>query len=278
MMASLNNLPGRVALGLKVWEKGISSFMTSQALATAKNKWLKPSRSSNAYSIISFYTALYKKGTVSWRWLLERLASPTDFEIHYGSGKLPKVSLKEADKVVKAIQDKEDPTFVVSADIDREATVEMHYIKQTEFVLRNRIQRIATLLVSDEFSSAMVGCFNKQLFAFDQSEGYQDESHVKDIATARVGFIVKTFLQELILDPYYDKLQELLAIDVNQLHLHELFDLYDRFENLRRDCEIGVRCEVKREVPVSSELYVLRKISDISQVPKNWVYRQDPMR
>lgn len=166
MLASLNNLPGRVSLGLKVWEKGISSFTTSLALATVKNKWAKPTRSSSAYSIISFYTSLYKKGSVSWRWLMERLASPTDFSIHYGSGKLPKVSLKEAEKVVKAIQDKEDPSFAVSADADREAAVEMHYIKQTEFVLRDRIQRIANLLVSDEFTGAMVGCFNKQLFDF----------------------------------------------------------------------------------------------------------------
>lgn len=304
MLASLNNLPGRVALGLKVWEKGISSFMTSQALATVKNKWAKPTRSHSAYSIISFYTSLYKKGVVSWRWLLERLASPEDFSIHYGSGKLPKVSLKEAEKVIKAIQDKEDPNFAVSADPDREAAVEISYIKQTEFLLRGRISRIATLLVSDEFTGAMVGCFNKQLFDFYASEGvhasspeedkwrvvsneghiltenfstkeeallaygHLDESHCRNIMQAKVGFVVKDFLQDLILDPYYSKLQVLLAKDVNQLHLHELFELMDDLESLRRDCEIGVREETVRSIPVTSEMYVLRKIEAISNVPK----------
>jgi hypothetical protein len=245
--------------------------------------------------------------------LLERLASPQDFSIHYGSGKLPKVSIKEAEKIVKAIQDKEDPMFAVSADADREAAVEMNYIKQTEFLLRGRIQRLATLLVSDEFTGAMIGCYNKQLFDFyradgavldspeegvyrflslpasfyspseggeiltpsfksveelKESYGLLDESHCRNMMQARVGFVVKDFLQDLILDPYYQKLQGLLELDVNQLHLHELFDLMDRLEALRRDCEIGVRCEVKRELPVSSDIYVLRKIEAISQVPK----------
>jgi len=39
--------------------------MTSQALATVKNKWAKPTSSHGAFSIISFYTSLYKKGIVS---------------------------------------------------------------------------------------------------------------------------------------------------------------------------------------------------------------------
>jgi len=241
------------------------------------------------------------------------LASPDSFEIHYGSGKLPKVSIKEAEKVVKAIQDKEDLTFAVSADIDREAAVETGYMKQTEFVLRSRINRIATLLVSDEFTEAMVGCFNKQLFDFYRSEGaildspskgvfrlvneeghcltgdfstseealaaygHLDESHCRNIMQARVGFIVKSLLQELVLDPYYDRLQKELALDVNQLHLHELFGLMDRLEAIRRDAEVGVRCEVDRAIPVNSDIYVLRKISAISEVPKKWVYRQDSM-
>lgn len=79
--------------------------------------------------------------------------------------------MKEAEKVVRAIQDKEDPSSAVSADADREATVEMHYIKQTEVVLRDRIRRLAELLTSDEFTQSMVGCFNKQLFDFYAAEG-----------------------------------------------------------------------------------------------------------
>lgn len=90
--------------------------------------------------------------------------------------------------------------------------------------------------------------------------------------------MVKSFLQELILDPYYEKLQRLLALDVNQLHLHELFELMDDLESIRRDCEIGVRCEVKRDIPIVSSMYVLRKVEAIAQLPKTWVYRQDSMK
>jgi len=79
--------------------------------------------------------------------------------------------VKEAEKIVKAIQDKEDPSSAVSADADREATVEMHYMKQTEVVLRDRIRRLAELLTSDTFTQSMVGCFNKQLFDFYAAEG-----------------------------------------------------------------------------------------------------------
>jgi len=99
--------------------------------------------------------------------------------------------------------------------------------------------------------------------------GHMDVSFCRNMGQAKVGFVVKGFLQDLVLDQYYDRLQKDLSLDINQLHLHELQELLDRLEDLRRTCEVGVRCEIERALPISSDLYVLRKIEAISNVPKN---------
>lgn len=67
MLASLDNLPGRTMLGIKVWSKGIfKSLKTALIFATAKdNKSFN--KGDDTFAIISYYTTLYKKGKVSWR-------------------------------------------------------------------------------------------------------------------------------------------------------------------------------------------------------------------
>lgn len=42
----------------------------------------------------------------------------------------------------------------------------------------------------------------------------------------------------------------------------------DGLEAVRRDAEIGIRCETERATPIPSSVYVLRKVEAISQVPK----------
>lgn len=65
MFASMDNLPGRVQIGLKIWSKGIfKNLLTALAYATAKNKF-KLEKSERAYAIISFYTSLFKRGMVT---------------------------------------------------------------------------------------------------------------------------------------------------------------------------------------------------------------------
>jgi hypothetical protein len=102
--------------------------------------------------------------------LLERLASPTEFDILYGSGKLPKVSRKEAERVIAAVQRGENPSWAVSADIERESTVLIHYVEQTEFVLRRRIVKLQELLVSDKFTHFMVETIKDRLLLSREKE------------------------------------------------------------------------------------------------------------
>lgn len=67
MIASQDNAPGRVMVGMKVWEKGVfKNLLQALRFATAKTKFRLP-RGSASYAIISFYTSLYKKGLVDWR-------------------------------------------------------------------------------------------------------------------------------------------------------------------------------------------------------------------
>jgi len=180
------------------------------------------------------------------------------------------VSIKDAEKVAMAYQSGEEPSSAVSAGIDQEATVLMHYLEQTKYVLRNRISRLSNFMTSDEFSSACVGCFTKQLYnAGDNLPGWESPGVVSSMAQAKVGFVIKDLLQDILMDRYYDRLQLLLERDVNLLHLEELFDLVNELESLRRDLELGVRCEVERRIAVPSELLVLRKIAEISKIPKN---------
>lgn len=160
--------------------------------------------------------------------------------------------------MIEAVQNKEDPSSAVTADADREATVEMHYMKQTEVVLRRRISRLSDLLASDEFMSSMVACFNRQLFDFYRSEGavlenpekgvfryvsedgkilagpcknihdlteaygFMDASFCRNMGQAQVGFVVKTFMQDLLLDPFFSKLEKIVSKEFELLHLHEL--------------------------------------------------------
>lgn len=67
MLASQDSAPGRVMVGVKVYQKGIfDSLLEALRFATAKDRF--PLRKgSAAYGIISFYTSLFKKGLVSWR-------------------------------------------------------------------------------------------------------------------------------------------------------------------------------------------------------------------
>lgn len=162
MLASQDNLAGKVNIATKVFSKGVFETLRGAfALSTASK--FRISKAGEAFAIISFYTSLYKKGKVNWRWLLERLASPVDFEIYYGQNKLPKVSINEFSAVEKAMKEGTDLQTACSADPDREFTVEAHYMKQTESLLRSRIFRIKNLLTSDEFTGAMTECFVKNI-------------------------------------------------------------------------------------------------------------------
>jgi hypothetical protein len=64
MLASQDNLTGKVNIAMKVFQKGVfSSLRSAFALATASK--FRISKSGEAYSIISFYTNLYKQDLVS---------------------------------------------------------------------------------------------------------------------------------------------------------------------------------------------------------------------
>jgi hypothetical protein len=67
MLASQDNAPGRVMVGMKVFQKGIfKTLLSALRFATAKTRFPLPAGSAS-YAIISFYTTLYKKGLVDWR-------------------------------------------------------------------------------------------------------------------------------------------------------------------------------------------------------------------
>jgi hypothetical protein len=65
MLASQDNLTGRVNIAMKVFQKGVfTSLRSAFALATASK--FRISKSGESHSIISFYTNLYKQELVSW--------------------------------------------------------------------------------------------------------------------------------------------------------------------------------------------------------------------
>jgi len=256
MLASQDNPAGKVNIAMKVFQKGVfTSLRSAIALATASK--FRISKSGEAHGIISFYTSLYKKGLVSWRWLLERIADKDNYEIFFGSNRLPKISVKEFEEVEKAMKEGRDLSTVRGLSPDREFTVEAHYMAQTELVLRRRIHRIQAFMVSDEFMNSSYQTFIQGIW--NEGPGtYDPESQ----------FVIKDLAQDMISDIYQFDLQKVFAVDVNLLHYHELVDLMDRLETLRRALELCIRSKAQRKVPISSSLYVLRSLEQIMKLPK----------
>ena len=149
MLASQDNLPGRTLIGIKVWSKGIfKSLKTALMFATAKNNH-SLNKGDDAFAIISFYTSLYKKGEVSWRWLLERLAFVGDDRIQYDNGVLPAVLEREFLEVQKILSEGGDLSTLKCEEARREL-VQFKYITQSKYVLFMRANELLEKLNLEE--------------------------------------------------------------------------------------------------------------------------------
>lgn len=151
----MDNLPGRTAIGVKVWSKGIfKSLKTALAFATAKDKNVL-NKGDDAYAIISFYTSLYKNKVVSWRWLLERLAFVGHDKIEYDNGRLPAVLEKEFLEVQKMLSDGTD-LHTLKCEEARRELVHFRYMTQTKVVLFDRANQLLERLNLDEAFFAVI--------------------------------------------------------------------------------------------------------------------------
>jgi len=260
MIASQDNAPGRVLVAEKVYSKGVVKNYSSALFLSTCSKFGKVNL---AYPIISVYCTLFKNKEVDYRWLCERLVDLDFYDIVIGKRQLPRVSLKEFREVVKLIESKQC-LWGLYSDPDKEAVVDIHYIKAMEYVLRVRLTRLSAYLVSEEFISKIQSSFEEKIFG--------------NVEAGSWIFVVKDLHYDLIMDRYYSKLSKLLAKDTNLMRLEELMDHLDELEGERRAMELGIRADdTKRRIEIRSDIYILKSLVKVQKTPVGaWYHNQDP--
>ena len=266
MLASQDNLPGRTLIGIKVWSKGIfKSLKTALMFATAKNNH-SLNKGDDAFAIISFYTSLYKKGEVSWRWLLERLAFVGDDRIQYDNGVLPAVLEREFLEVQKILSEGGDLS-TLKCEEARKELVQFKYITQSKYVLFMRANELLEKLNLEEAFFAVIPKGD----SWKESYGARlfNLSAVASPAREGVAEALKPLLDSLafkvILSPIQSELKKLLEVETFRLSFDELRVLVDKLEDIHRKLALGVRVK-SRKIAISSDLYVLSQLPKITGI------------
>lgn len=150
---------------------------------------------------------------------------------------IPKVSLNEARLTFKAYLEGSNIEYAIPENRRAAWFYNAHFEARTEYALRNRITKLLDFLGHPDFLSKMVFQFRDALLMKTPSskEGFLQPS------SSLIKFEIGPLVEDLYLDRYYKELVPLANVDVRLLHIHELFELFDKLESLRRHFELSLR-------------------------------------
>jgi len=142
--------------------------------------------------------------------------------------------------------------------------VKAFFLKRTEFILRERIVRLIDFLGSPDFMSKAYSSFQNNLLK--STLGVDDKGSPRMISNFQlIKFETGGLVEQLFMDVYqYEFLPLINNLDISLLHMHELFDMFDSLESIRRRMELGIRLDLPdRKKAINSNMWVLKNLEKI---------------